>query len=169
MDVEKNAIIGQCRLLRRECRRLERRYRRTYTPEDRWQWVNATLRRHQAYRDKKEQYWLARLTRNGRSSSQLWRSLSTLLCRDRDLASATGHSADGFAAFFSRKIDDIRAQTAGASPPPVVVQAASSLPSFRSCTPSEVRQIIVTSPVKSGLMQFLRFWCASTSTCFYPI
>ena len=89
-----------------------------YAPQDRWQWVNATRRRHQAYRDKKEQYWLAHLTRNGRSSSQLWHSLSTLLCRDRDLASATGHSADGFAAFFSRKIDDIRAQTAGASPPP---------------------------------------------------
>jgi len=62
------------------------------------------------------------------------------------LASATGHSADGFAAFFSRDIDDIRAQTAGVSPPPVVVQAASS---FCSCTLSEVRRIIMTSPIKS--------------------
>ena len=34
-----------------------------------------TRRRHQAYRNKKEQHWLARLTRNGRSSSQLRRSL----------------------------------------------------------------------------------------------
>lgn len=65
------------------------------------------------------------------------------------MASATGHSADGFAAFFSRKIDDIRAATADVPPPSVVAQAASSLPSFRPCTTSEVRRIIMTSPVKS--------------------
>ena len=83
------------------------------------------------------------------TSSQLWRSLSTLLDRNRDVANATGHSADGFAAFFSRKIDDIRAATADVPPPSVVAQAASSLPSFRPCTTSEVRRIIMTSPVKS--------------------
>jgi len=140
---------AEYRSQRRECRRLKRRYRRTYAAADRHLCVNATRSRHQTYRDKKEQHWLARLTRCGRSSSQLWRSLSTLLGRNRDVASATGHSADGFAAFFSRKIDDIRAATADVPPPSVVAQAASSLPSFRPCTTSEVHHIIMTSPVKS--------------------
>lgn len=60
---------AECHSERRECRRLERRYSRTCTAEDRRLWVNATRSRHQTYRNKKEQYWLARLTRCGRSSS----------------------------------------------------------------------------------------------------
>lgn len=59
---------AECHSERRECRRLERRYSRTCTAEDRRLWVNATRSRHQTYRNK-EQYWLARLTRCGRSSS----------------------------------------------------------------------------------------------------
>ena len=140
---------AECRNLRRECRRFERRYRRTYTAGERRQWVDATRRRHQTYRAKKEQYWLARLTNSRRSSSQLWQSLSTLLGRNRDAASITGHSAAGFASFFARKIDDIRAATAGVPPAPTAKQAASSLSSFRPCTPDEVRRIVMASPVKS--------------------
>jgi len=108
--------------------------------EDRRLWVKATRSRHQTYLHKKVQYWLARLTRCGRSSSQLWRSLSTLLGRNRDVwpvlqvtLPTTLHN-----------IDDIRAATA-------VAREASSLRSFRPCTTSEVRRIIIimTSPVKS--------------------
>jgi len=51
----------ECRSLRQECRRLERRYRRTYTAEHRRSWVDATRRRHQVYRSKREQYWLERV------------------------------------------------------------------------------------------------------------
>jgi len=54
----------ECRSLRQECRRLERRYRRTYTAEHRRSWVDATRRRHQAYRSKREQYWLERVSWN---------------------------------------------------------------------------------------------------------
>ena len=47
---------ADCHILRRECRRFERQYRRTYTAADRCQWVDATRRRQQTYRAKKEQY-----------------------------------------------------------------------------------------------------------------
>jgi len=54
-----------------------------------------------------------------------------------------------FASFFSHKVDDIRADTA-ATPPPVITDTApSSLPSFRPVTVSDVRLIIMSSPVKS--------------------
>jgi len=64
-----------------------------------------------------------------------------MLGRNHDVTSTIGHSAAGFASFFARKIDDIRAATAGVSPAPAVNQAASSLLSFRPCTPDEVRRI----------------------------
>jgi len=137
---------NEFRSMRREYCRLERQYRRTYTADDcRRLWVDATRRRHQAYRSKKELYWLERVNACQGSSFQLWRSLSTLLGRDRDVTSNTGHSADRFAAFFVRKIDDIRAATDGISPTPIASQASTSLSSFRPCTPAEVRRIIMAS------------------------
>ena len=65
------------------------------------------------------------------------------------MTGATDHTADGFAAFFVRKIDAVRRDTSGLSTPPVLVLASSSLVSFQPCTEVEVRQIVITSPVKS--------------------
>ena len=61
------------------------------------------------YKLKNEQYWLDRLDQCGRSSSQLWRSLSPLLGRDRDVAGATDHTPENFAQFFEKKVNDVRA------------------------------------------------------------
>ena len=83
------------------------------------------------------------------SSTALWRSLSTLLGRHLDVACATDHTADGFATFFVRKVEGVRSDTAGLPPPPVLAPATSSLASFRPCTQTEIRRIIMTSPVKS--------------------
>ena len=83
------------------------------------------------------------------SSSQLWRSLSTMLGRDRDTFGATGHTADGFAEFFSRKVDDVMSSTAGQPAPTIIDSAPSSLPSFRRCSETEVRRIVMSSAVKS--------------------
>ena len=49
------------------CRRCERRYRRTRSIVDRRQWVDATRRRFQLYRSKKEAYWTSRVVQDGRS------------------------------------------------------------------------------------------------------
>jgi len=43
----------------------------------------------------------------------------TILGRDRDTSDATGHTADGFAAFFTRKVDDVMTSTACKPAPPV--------------------------------------------------
>jgi len=87
---------------------------------------------------KKEAFWLDRLSQQGHSSSLTWQSLSTLLGRDRNVTGATGHTADGFAAFFARKVDDVMAATTGQPPPPVVNTAHCSLPSFRPCSPADL-------------------------------
>jgi len=75
-------------------------YRRTRSLADRRLWVEATRRLFHLHRRKKDEYWRQRLERCGRLSALLWRSLSSLLGRDRDLSSATDHTADGFAVFF---------------------------------------------------------------------
>jgi len=46
---------ADCRAHRRECHRLERRYRRTYRPDDRRRWVEATRRRFSVYRNKRDE------------------------------------------------------------------------------------------------------------------
>jgi len=69
--------------------------------------------------------------------------------RQRDVTGSTSRSADDFAVFFAKKIDDIRNDTAGLPPPPVISQAPSSLTSFRQYTEAEVRRIVMKSPIKS--------------------
>ena len=49
-----------------------------------------------------------------------------------------------------RKIDAVRSDTAGLSPPPAFVSASSSLVSFRPCSKSEVHRLIMSSQVKSS-------------------
>lgn len=140
---------ADCRKARSECRRYERRYRKSGSATDRRQWVDTTRGRFQLYRRKKETYWMNRVAQEGRSSAGLWKNLSTIIGKDRNVTGATGHSADGFASFFKRKVDDIRADTAAASPPVISNSATSSLSSFRPVTDTEVRRIIMSSPMKS--------------------
>jgi len=142
----------ECRAERRNCRRLERRYRRTRRAEDRRLWVDAACRRLRLNRAKYEEYWVGRLNQCGRSSSLLWRSLSPLLGRDRDVAGNTDHTADSFTKFFDKKVRDVRSATAGLLPPPISRTASSSLASFRPCTQTEVHRIIMQSPVNSCML-----------------
>ena len=140
---------ADCRAHRRQCHRLERRYRRTGRPDDRRRWVEATRRRFSLYRGKKEQYWSNRLLQCDRSSATLWRCMSSVLGRGRDVTASTNNTAQGLADFFKKKIDDIRSATSGLVPPPVTRRASSSLSSFQLFTEAAVRRIIMTSPTKS--------------------
>jgi len=139
----------ECRSMKRECRRLERAYRRTHTDADRRRWIDEAHRRFQVYRAKKDDYWLDRLQQHGRSSPLLWRSLSSALGRDRATTGATGHTAEGFAAFFARKVDDVMASTAGLPSPSISTTASATLSVFRPCAQADIRRIVMKSPVKS--------------------
>jgi len=70
----------------------------------------------------------------------------------RDVAGNTDHTADSFAEFFDKEVRDVRSATAGLPPPLISRTASSSLASFRPCTQTEVRRIIMQSPVKSGML-----------------
>jgi len=73
-----------------------------------------------------------------------------MLGRVRDVAAPTGHTAEDFATFFAKKIDTIRAATAGRpTPPPAADAEYSSWSTFRQMSEAEVRGLIMSSPMKS--------------------
>jgi hypothetical protein len=72
-----------------------------------------------------------------------------VLGRDRDVFSVADHTAADFAAFFEKKIDDVRSATAGLPPPDDIARASTSLSSFQPCSQAQVRRIVMSSPVKS--------------------
>ena len=143
---------AECRAKRRECRMLERRYRRSRSTTDCHAWVNATRARFRLLRSKKEEYWLSRLETCSRSLTKIWKTMSPLLGRNRDVTSSTSHTADGFASFFARKIDRVRSDTEGLPPPPITDITSSSFTAFRTCSQEEVRKTVMSSPIKSCLL-----------------
>ncbi|MCP4509242.1 MAG: reverse transcriptase family protein [Fuerstiella sp.] len=56
---------------------------------------------------------------------------------------------EGFAAYYTKTIDDIRLKTAGLLSPQVSSRSTSSLVDFEPFTDAEVRRIVMTSPIKS--------------------
>ena len=48
---------ADCRSIRRTCRKLERRYRRSKTNADRQAWVDALHKKHADFEAKKTEYW----------------------------------------------------------------------------------------------------------------
>ena len=128
----------------------ERQYRRTCSPVDRCVWVSETRRQFQLYCQKKEDYWQQHFELCSRSSQKIWRKMTTLVGRDCSISCATGHTADGFTAFFAHKIDGVRSDTAVLPPPPVLTPATSLIASFRPCTQAEIRKIIMSAPMKSS-------------------
>ena len=65
-----------------------------------------------------------------------WRSLLSLLVRN--IAGATSHTAERLTAFFTNRVDKIRAGTAAAVPPNVVDTAPALLSSFQLCTEADI-------------------------------
>ena len=63
-------------------------------------------------------------------------------------SSIFGHTADNFASFFGRKVDDVGTSTAGKPTPPVFDSASTSLSSFRECSTSEVPRIVMSSSIR---------------------
>jgi len=92
---------AECRAKRRVCRMLKRRYRPTRSSTACRAWVDSTRNRLWFHRSKKEEYWLiSRLETCGRSSTKIWKTMSPLLRRNRDVA-----------VFFARLIERVRLDT----------------------------------------------------------
>ena len=143
---------AECRAIRRNCRRLERRYRRSKSDEDRAEWTKAVRQKHIDFLSKKNDYWTHRLLMESRVPVKLWKSVTKILGRERDINKSQPpliHTADGFQKFFKDKVESVRMATAGHSPPIVPCNATSSLAELQVCTEDDVRRVIMGSPTKS--------------------
>ena len=141
---------AECRATRRNCRRLERRYRRTRDAEEKAAYVQAACRdKHDVFDQKKKQYWSQRINADDSSTTKLWHSLSALLQRNKrtvDDISPTCNDADDFLRFFDDKVRAVRAATDGRQPPDITSAADVSLSTLSAYSEEELRQLIMQSP-----------------------
>ena len=137
-----------CRSMKRDVRRLERRYRRSREAADRLAWVNAIREKHYFFKTKENQYWERTITEQKSDSKKLWRTVSTVLGKPSNTSSSPPFTPSEFLSFLSSKVEDIRSATSG-SPPPVFTPADCDLNSFDICLPDDISRIIRASPSKS--------------------
>ena len=90
----------ESRLLRRQSRMLERRYRRSGLVSDRLLWIQHERTRHKANRLKENGYWLARISEHSGQPRKLWRAFSSIMGLDRVATVTGGPSAQSLLDFF---------------------------------------------------------------------
>ena len=105
---------------------------------------------HALYQEKENLYWTTSIASNAGNSKKLWRSLSSILRRDRDAsAPALSLTAEKLSQFFADKIGAVRAETEGSDPPTFSVHTGKQLTSFTEYTLDEVRRLLLRSPPKT--------------------
>ena len=140
---------SDCRALRRQCRKLERRYRRSKSEPDRAAYFEALRNKHAEFAAKKNCYWDERISAEEGCPAKLWRSLARILRRDDDSPGANAHNADSFITFFDNKVKGVRASTADASPATSTRRASSTFADFRVISEDDVWHVVMSSPTKS--------------------
>lgn len=141
---------GDCRRSRRVTRRLERRYRWTKNSYDRAAWVAQMRSMHALYNEKENTYWTSRINSCAGDSKKLWRSLTSILRRDKQSSMPIPSlTAEKLSQFFVDKISAVRTATENSDPPVFSVHAGQQFTSFKECTHDEIRLLLSRSPSKS--------------------
>jgi len=140
--------------IRRNCRRLERLYRRTRSAADGQALTAAQRHRSTVFKDKKDRYWSDRIADQTGSPVKLRNTLNAILQRDKrtaDDVAPTVHDADAFLRYFDDKVKSVRAATASHPLPVFNSTAEVLLSTLRPCSEDEVRRLIrpTASPTKS--------------------
>jgi hypothetical protein len=140
-----------CRKSRRRSRMLERRYRRSLTAGDRLAWIRQVRDMHAFYRERESQYWSVCIAANSGNSKKLWKSMSSVLLRDRksSMQPSPEVTADHLAQFFVDKVDGVRAATENAPPPTFTLHTGQRLSGFSEVSIEDVRKILLQSPPKT--------------------
>jgi len=70
---------AECRAMRRDCRRLERRYRPSKSDIDHYKLAAALRRKHASFTVTKNKYWTERISAERGTPAKLWQSLMKIL------------------------------------------------------------------------------------------
>jgi hypothetical protein len=105
------------------------------------------------------QYWKAKIDSQPNPRA-LWRTIDDILCRDEKLtSSAMSITANEFADFFDKKVNDIRAVTyGGASPEFLDALHIEQLLSFTPVCIDDVIKHVMNAPKKYSSMDPLPAW-----------
>ena len=123
-------------------RTLERRYKRWYSDYARECWIQSLRTLHQLVENKRCQYWKAKIDSQP-DPRALWRTIDNILCRGEELTSSATRArptANEFADFFDKKVNDIRAATDGGRQAEFV--DASNIEQLLSFTPVSIDDVI---------------------------
>src|SRR6218665_1007406 len=111
---------AECRLRRRQARRLERVFRRTQLASDKTTWIHFVRNMHDFYRRREQNYWETLIDRRSKDNKRLWTTFNGLLgrrSRTRCEQRSIPFTADAFLEKITAKISSIRNATATAPPP----------------------------------------------------
>ena len=148
----------ECRQFKRNVRRLERRYRKTYDQADRLQWILKLREQAALHKQKENAYWSLRIMANSNDSRRLWRDLDELMRRDGSTNIVQSEPdavqrADDFVKFFQQKVESIRKETEHAGCPYFEpAPNTDKLLSFVSTSVSQVVRLINGAPNKQCVL-----------------
>src|SRR5664279_5367773 len=137
-----------CRREKKETCHLEKLYRRTQAEDDKKLWQVQFKLQRQLFQQKLRDYWTSTIDSCRGDSKALWSKLRVQMSPPTHQDSSH-FSADDFAAFFTSKVDKIRASTASAPPPVIQTQlVATSFSSFAPVSVDEVVRLLSRTPTK---------------------
>ena len=103
---------------------------------------------------KESRYWTSCIDANAGNPKKLWRSMSSVLARDRStsIQPSPDITADRLAQFFIDKVEGVRAATSDAAPPTFSSYSGPRLSCFDEVSIEEVRRTLLSSPPKSCML-----------------
>ena len=99
---------AECSATRRKSRAFERRYRKSKSADDRHLiWTTQVHHLHKLYEKKRNLYWEAKVKESHGNPKKLWKTLSSVLCRDQSKTPIPSHG-DVNAENFSKKLSQLK-------------------------------------------------------------
>jgi len=142
----------ECRMLKRNVRRLERKYRKSRQQADRLAWVLKVKEQAIFHQQKERLYWSARIISNAANPKRLWRDLDDLMKRTDESPAASQiestQRAEEFGNYFDTKVAAIRHDTEQAAPPSFETYTDQQFVKFTVTSPAEITKLILAASNK---------------------
>lgn len=149
---------SECRSLKRNCRKLERSYKKEKNDFSLNAWRVALKEKMQKFSEKRNGFWSNQVGLFKKHPKKLWGTLDKILSNNRNNNQSNEFSANDFVTFFVNKINDIRGMTVEDTRNPIQMDYVHNvaLPDpivyfsdFQACTSDELRKIVCESPSSS--------------------
>ena len=149
---------GECRQMKKTCRKFERIYKKNPTDNNKNVFKNYVIMKNNLFVAKKNSYWKDIIDFNKTKPKVLWSTVNKILCKNKmnDFSDVNiEHTSIEFSNFFKDKIDKVRNSTTNS--PEVDIEPrffnnANKLSQFVNCTCDDVKEVIFDSPAKSCLI-----------------